>query len=161
MIKLPPGFALDLEWHGIESIKFAPGMFEAGSDSFFSYLLVFLLSKEDDVSEKSLHTQILAYYRGLAKAVMGGKKMPVNTDDFKFTLKALPADSDKKLISVWEGTLDWTEPFATQKAQTLNMEIHQWKNGDQPVLYFMVSPQKKDHAIWKEMRGYRDKFEIK
>jgi len=161
VISLPPGFAPDLAWHGIESIKFAPGMFQADSDSFFSYVLVFLLSKDDDVSEKSLHTQILTYYRGLAKAVMGGKRLPVNTDDFKLALKALPTDSDKKDISLWEGTLEWTEPFATQKAQTLNIEIQQWKNGDQPVLYFTVSPRGKDHAIWKEMRVYRDKFEIK
>ena len=167
VIKLPPGFARDLKWHGVESIKFAPGMFKAESESFFSYVLVFLLSKDDDVSGKAVHAQILTYYKGLAKAVMGGKRMSVNTDEFKLKLKAtdeskaIPADVGKGEVSIWTGTLDWIEPFATQKTQTLNIEVHLWKKGEQPVLYFTVSPQGKDHAIWKEMHGYREKFQIK
>lgn len=161
VIKLPPRFAPDLEWHGIESIKFAPGMFKPGSESFFSYVLVFLLSKDDDVSEKALHDQILTYYRGLAKAVMGGRGIPVDTGNFQLDLKADPVEDNKKYLSTWTATLDWIEPFATQKAQNLHIEVHQWKNADQPVLYFTVSPQAKDHAIWKEMRQYREQFEIK
>ena len=159
VIELPPGFAPDLQWHGIESIKFAPGMFKPDSESFFSYVLVFLLSKDDDVTEKSVHAQILTYYKGLAKSVMGGKNLQVNTDDFKLNLK--PVDAGDEDVSAWSGTLDWIEPFATQKPQTLNIEVNQWKKGGKPVLYFIVSPQERDHAIWKEMRGYREKFEIK
>ena len=169
IIKLPPGFAPDLQWHGIESIKFAPGMFQADSESFFSYLLVFLLSKDDDVSEKSVKAQILTYYKGLAKAVMGGKKLPVDTEKFSLDLqeeksdkpRAVPADAGKGEIKIWTGTLKWIEPFATQKPQTLNFEVHLWKKGEQPVLYFTVSPRETDHAIWKEMRPYRAKFTIK
>jgi hypothetical protein len=169
IIKLPPGFARDLKWHGIESIKFAPGMFKADSDSFFSYVLVFQLSKDDDVSESAVHAQILTYYKGLANAVMGGKNIPVNTDDFSLKLTksengetpgAVPADAKGKEVSTWNGTLDWTEPFATQKPQTLNLEVHLWKTDGRPVLYFTVSPQGKDHKIWEEMRGYRGKFKI-
>ncbi len=156
-ITLPPGFAPDLKWHGVEHIRFAPGMFKPDSDSFFSYLLVFLLNKDEakNVSkEGNVQAQVLTYYRGLAKAVMGGKGMPVDTEKFKLKL-------DKKEGSpVWNGALDWVEPFATQKAQKLNMEISIWQYQGAPVLYFVVSPQAKDQPIWKEMRKYRTAFEV-
>lgn len=167
VIKLPPGFAKDLKWHGTESIRFAPGMFDADSESFFSYVLVFLLSKDDDLTDKAVKIQVLTYYQGLASAVMGAGKDV--TDAFKLTLQkskageptSPPADAEKKKITGWTGTLEWVEPFKTKKGQTLNLEIHLWKNGERPVLYFAVSPQKTDHAIWDEMRKYRALFQLK
>ncbi|NNE93893.1 MAG: hypothetical protein HKN23_19765 [Verrucomicrobiales bacterium] len=169
IIQLPPGFASDLGWNGVESIKFAPGMFQADSDSFFSYVLVFLLAKDADVSEKGVQAEVLKYYRGLATAVMGGKGIEVDTEKFALKLEPIeitkpprdvPADAGDGEVKIWNATLDWTEPFATQKKQTLNFEIHLWKNDGRPVLYFTVSPQERDHEIWKEMRGYRAKFKV-
>lgn len=165
-IPLPPGFARDLKWHGVEHIRFAPGMFDPQSESFFSYILVFLLSKEDDVSEKAMSEQILTYYRGLAKAVMGRKGMAVDTNEFQLKQEAaeggaafIPAAAGDQDVKSWNAVLRWTEPFATQKPQTLNFEVHLWKQGDAPVVFFTVSPQPMDHEIWKEMRGYRAAFE--
>lgn len=168
VILLPPRFAPDLDWHGVESIRFAPGMFQPDSESFFSYLLVFLIGADDDVSEAAVHEQILVYYRGLAKAVMGGRGLPVDTDSFELKLDKVesgegsphPADAGDGEVNFWTASLDWIEPFATRKPQTLHFEVHLWKNGNRPVLYFTVSPQERDHAIWKEMRGYREKFTI-
>jgi len=166
VITLPPSFAKDLKWHGTESIKFAPGMFDAESESFFSYVLVFLLSKDDDVTDEAVKAQVLTYYQGLASAVAGLEKDV--TDKFKLKLnvpkeplKSKPADAGKDATKEWTGTLEWVEPFKTKAAQTLNFEIHLWKNGERPVLYFAVSPQKTDHAIWEEMQKYRALFELK
>jgi len=40
-IKLPPAFAPKMNWKGHEDIRFAPGMFDPKSDSFFSYDILF------------------------------------------------------------------------------------------------------------------------
>lgn len=168
VILLPPRFAPDLDWNGVESIRFAPGMFQPDSESFFSYLLVFLIAADDDVSEAAVHEQILVYYRGLAKAVMGGRGLPVDADSFKLKLESgdsdkggpNPADAGEGQVTFWTASLDWIEPFATRKPQTLHFEVHLWKNGGRPVVYFTASPQERDHAIWKEMRGYREKFTL-
>jgi len=167
VISLPPGFAQDLAWKGVENIRFAPGMFKADHESFFSYLLVFLLDKEADVSEAAVKKQVLVYYQGLAKAVAGKELPDLDTEAFKLKLKPVealkpnPGDKAGKAaagLKTWSGTLDWVEPFATKKAQTLNLEVHLWKHGEQPALYFTVSPQAADHAIWKEMRAFRAGF---
>lgn len=164
VIQLPPGFAPDLKWHGFESIRFAPGMFRPDAESFFSYVLVFILAADDDIGDEAIHSQVLTYYRGLARAVMTGKATPPKTEDFQLELKkedaAKAAGPARNEMKFWSGRLQWIEPFATQKPQTLHLELLQWKEGTRPVLYFAVSPQATDHAIWKEMRDYRAKFEI-
>src|SRR5204863_171753 len=45
-IELPPQFAPDMKWKGVEELRFAPGMFKAGADDFFSYALLFWLPED-------------------------------------------------------------------------------------------------------------------
>lgn len=150
-IELPPGFAPDLGWNGVEVIRFAPGMFQPESDSFFSYALVFLLEAGSDVSREAIQREVLTYYRGLATAVMGGKGIPVDAGAFTLDMEE---DSD----TVLRATLDWIEPFATRQAQTLHLEIHPWMHGQQPAIFFAVSPQPEDHVIWTELRRIQESF---
>jgi hypothetical protein len=162
-IPLPPSFATDLGWKGVEEIRFAPGMFEAESESFFSYVLVFLLEPGSDISEAGLKRELLTYYRGLSKAVMESKQRSVDTSGFTVTLakaeKADPVPAGAADVAAFTATLEWLEPFATQKDQTLHLEVHTWKHGDQLVVLSCVSPVKPDGgALWKSLRDIRAKF---
>lgn len=162
-LDLPPGFAPDLGWTGVEQIRFSPGMFQAGAPDFFSYVLVFLLEPGSDVSQTALERELLVYYRGLSKSVMEGKGMSVDTSGFTVSLVkgkqgpgALEFAPD---ATAWSGTLDWVEPFATQKAQKLHLELHLWRHGGSPVVFSCVSPvTPKTEAPWKELRRIRTKF---
>lgn len=165
-IDLPPGFAPDLGWTGVEEIRFAPGMFEAEASDFFSYILVFHLSPESDVSEAGLKRELLVYYRGLAKAVMAGKEKSVETKDFAITLTktddTTPAAPDAApKAEGWTGTLDWIEPFATEQKQRLHLEVHVWKEGDHPVVLSCVSPVDPGSEVaWPALRAIRRSFRI-
>lgn len=162
---LPPGFAPDLGWSGVEQIRFAPGMFQADQPDFFSYVLVFLLAAESEVTEAALKRELLIYYRGLSHAVMTGKEVPVDTSGFSISLA--PAEEQTDLprfapnVTAWTGTLDWVEPFATQKPQTLQLELHVWDYEGQPVVFSCVSPVDRANAApWKTLREIRSKFRI-
>ncbi len=162
-IQLPPGFAPDLGWKGVEEIRFAPGMFEAGSDSFFSYVLVFSLEPGSDTSEVALKREVLTYYRGLSHAVMKSKQLAVDTAGFTVALeKAAQAESvpaGAKEVAAYSGKLTWIEPFATQKDQTLHLEVHVWQHGGRPVVLSCVSPVAPNSgALWKTLRDIRAKF---
>lgn len=163
-IDLPPGFARDLGWTGVEEIRFAPGMFEAGAPDFFSYILVFHLAPESDVSEAGLKRELLVYYRGLAASVMAGKEKKVETKDFAITLTkadvaTLAAPDAAPKAEGWTGTLDWIEPFATEKPQRLHFEVHLWKEGDHPVVLSCVSPVDPDSEVaWPTLRAIRKSF---
>src|SRR4051812_41200275 len=66
-IELPPSFAPAMALQGIEEIRFAPGMFNPKSDSFFTYALVFSVPKTQELTPEVIKRELLAYYRGLAE----------------------------------------------------------------------------------------------
>lgn len=147
-ITLPPGFARDMTLKGVEVIRFAPGMFQPDSESFFSYALVFWLPETQPLTQKQLHDEFLKYYRGLATAVSRGRKLGVDPQDFK-----LQVSSVEKQPNSYRVALDWAEPFRTGKAQTLRFAISTTQPQDQDgvLLSIAASPQPYEHAIWKQL----------
>ena len=161
-IELPPGFAPNLGWKGVEQIRFAPGMFQSEAKDFFSYVLVFLLEPGAKTSEAALKRELLTYYKGLSEAVMKGKNETVDTSTFSLSLtktNALDsAPAKAKNVTAYTAALKWIEPFATQKNQTLHLEIHCWEHLGRPVVLSCVSPLERDQAFWSQLREIRKTF---
>jgi hypothetical protein len=164
-IALPPGFAPEMKLKGSEHIRFAPGMMNPESDAFFSYAFVFELEPTPELTEAVVKEEFLKYYRGLCKAVLNGKLPQV--DPSKFTLELQRAKSDATIILddknadmpvVYTGTLEWVEPFATKKPQTLNLDIQTWTRNDRSFIFACVSPQARDAVIWKQLHKIRDGY---
>jgi hypothetical protein len=157
VIKLPPSFAPDMKTKGVEDIRFAPGMFKPDHEDFFSYLFVInSTTGQKFTDEKFLHSELLAYYKGLAKSVSRGA---IDPRDFKLKLLRSKIFDDEK--ANFQGTLDWVEPFKTQKAQTLNFDLRITETNGTEYLFVCVSPQKSSHEIWKELFKVRDSFKVK
>lgn len=162
-LDLPPDFAPDLDWAGVEHIRFAPGMFQSDAPDFFSYILVFLLEPGSDTSKAGLESGMLVYYTGLSKAVMAGKNLAVDTSRFRASLEeATKTDGVPhvaKEANSWAGTLDWIEPFATQKPQKLYLEIHVWNHEGKLAVMSCVSPGAPDMDVpWKTLREIGTRF---
>src|SRR5262245_47121069 len=161
-IKLPPGFAPDMKLKGVEHIRFAPGMMKPESDSFFSYAFVFELQSKPELTETLVKEEFLKYYRGLCKAVLNGKFPDVDPSTFTMELERVtsdvkPSSGDKAedAPTQYTGTLDWVEPFATQKRQKLHLEIRTWTKDDHNYIFTCVSPQARDAAVWKQLHTIR------
>lgn len=166
-IPLPPGFARDLGWTGVEEIRFAPGMFQPDEPDFFSYILVFALQPDSDISEKGLKQELLTYYQGLSEAVMSNAGLDVNAEEFTIALEKAARENGgapeaNPKATAWVGTLNWVEPFATKKEQTLHFEVHTWKQGDLPVVLSCVSPvdPKANEGPWMRLREIRKSFRL-
>ncbi len=164
-LELPPGFAPDMKLKGYEHIRFAPGMMKSGSETFFSYAFVFELSLKPELTEAVVKDEFLKYYRGLCKAVLNGKVPDVDPSDFTLELERAKSDSkpasDEKgagMPTYYTGKLDWVEPFATKKRQTLNLEIQTWTKNEHNYLFACVSPRPVEAAIWKQLHTIRDDY---
>ena len=164
-IELPPGFAPDMKWKGSEHIRFAPGMMKPASDSFFCYAFAFELQPKPDLTEAVVKDEFLKYYRGLCKAVLNGAIPDLDLSAFTLELQRVKSDtktsSDEKAgdtPTLYTGTLDWVEPFATKKPQKLNLEIQTWARNDRNYIFACVSPQTRDTAIWKQLHAIRDDY---
>lgn len=156
-IQLPPGFARDMNLKGTEHIRFAPGMMKPESDSFFSYAFAFELQQQPVLTEAVVKEEFLKYYRGLCKAVLGGKLPEVDPSRFTLDLKHAERDANASreeranAATHYLGTLDWVEPFATKKPQKLNLEIQTWTRDGSNYIFSCVSPQAPEAAIWKQL----------
>lgn len=155
-IQLPPGFAKDMSLKGVEHIRFAPGMMKAQSDTFFCYAFVFELQAKPELSEQVVSNELLKYYRGLCRAVMGQQIGEVDPATFSIKLKS-KTESDREYDQdVFVGSLDWVEPFATKKPQKLQLEIWVVNRKDKGNLLFAcVSPRPLDAKIWNQLRQIR------
>lgn len=149
-LSLPTVFAKDMTLKGFEEVRFAPGMFRPDAEDFFTYCFVFCLPNQSPPDQKTLTAELLKYYRGLAVAVTKGSGVDVKPDSF--TLKITPVkDSKTKSRAV----MTWVEPFATQKPQTLNLEIESVVDSSikGSLLKIAVSPKPHEAEVWKPMRN--------
>jgi len=164
-IELPPGFAPDLKLKGQEHIRFAPGMMKSTSETFFTYAFVFEVEPKPALTEAVIKDEFLKYYRGLCTAVLNGQRPDVDVSEFTLELKKAKPDAKEKTepqspdIPIdYTGKLDWVEPFATKKPQTLNLEIQTWTRNNKSYIFACVSPQPRTAKIWKELHTIRDNY---
>ncbi len=168
-IALPPEFAPEMKLEGVELIHFAPGMFDPGSDSFFSYVFAISTAGDAALAEGAIHDELLAYYRGLARSVLGGKGKKADTDKFTLEMKkapeasGAPAGAGKHAVTEYAGTLDWVEPFATAKPQKLYFEIHSWHDPEAGRSYLVAGTSPRpigEGALWRQLREVRSTFTV-
>jgi len=163
-IVLPPTFAPDVKLKGLEEIRFTPGMFQPQSDSFFSYVFVFQLENKPELTLEVTERELLAYYRGLATAVLKGRNASADTTTFTLKLTAtgasVEAPKPPQNLKQYTGDLKWVEPFVTGQSQTLHLEVETWQGEDSKHNYMFVcaSPKPKTATIWQQMREIRDSF---
>jgi hypothetical protein len=161
-IPFPLDFAPKLNYKGFEELRFAPGMFDPKSDTYFTYTFFWWLDGEPIITPEQLERDLVNYFQGLTSAV--GKSKGKEYDLSKVRAKVTPlAESETKLpykTKYYQAVVDTYDPFASQNLLTLNMEISLWdcdvsKNR---VAFFSVSPKAKDQAVWKAMQDIRDSF---
>ena len=161
-IVLPPDFAQDMAWKGVEEIRFAPGMFQPQAEDFFSYAFVFRLEANAKTDPVDIQRELLKYYRGLAVTVLRDQEVDLKPGAFKLVLEQPQAGQSrpdrKRGTQRLVATLDWTEPFVTRRRQALRMEADQWMAGENRFLFVCVSPQQSEAAIWNTLRRMRDSF---
>jgi hypothetical protein len=154
VIALPPGFAPTMSIQGVEDIRFAPGMFKPKAEDFFSYLFVIVSNTGQRFDHAFICQELLAYYQGLAKAVSKGA-----IDPSGFALELEPIKG-LRTHAGYRGSLDWVEPFATRKPQTLYFDVQVQQHTGKDYLIVSVSPQGQDHEVWKALQKVRASFRV-
>ena len=165
-IALPPkGFAPDLGLKGIEEILFAPGMFKADQPDFFTYVFLFAVEAKPVLTSEVLQKELFTYYAGLSKARLRNpnldtSKFSVNVRKMKHFEKKPKGSFD---VASFTATVNWIEPFATRKFQTLHIELQTFKFAGSPHQYLFVcaSPKPRDKAIWNTLREIRGNVALK
>lgn len=150
---------------GVEHIRFAPGMMNPRSDSFFSYAFAFEVQLRPALTELVVKEEFLKYYRGLCKAVLNGRLPDLDPSRFSLDLTRVEPTASTDSVEAkplnatqYSGVLDWIEPFATRTPQKLYLEIHTWSKKDHNYIFACVSPHAGESHIWNQLRAIRSGY---
>jgi len=156
-IDFPLPFAPDLPLRGFEELRFAPGMYDTESDTYFTYVFAMKLEGELNVDAKFLSSLLESYYRGLCLTVAKDR-------DFKIDGAKIKADVGEDHFEAprsrhFHAVLESFDPFVTGKPLTLHMEILvvQPTKTDQRI-FAAVSPKPIDDPVWKRLRAFKRLF---
>ena len=156
---LPPEFAPQITFKGVEDIRFAPGWGDSKNDEHWTYSFLWWLEGSPKIDAVILQASLKAYYEGLVSrnitGVPANKIVPTTT-----TVKKISrAPGDAETFSASINMLD----YHTQQPMTLNCLIHvkECKDQKHSAIYFEISPKPLTHPVWKKMNQIGDSFDCK
>lgn len=144
VIPFPIEFAPEITLNGVEELVFLKGMYKPEEEDFFSYAFSWThkIKNNESFSRDQLQKLVTAYYKGLYKAVSGGKEHE-------------PTITLEQQKGKYTGRIKWIEPFVTKQPQVLNFNARETrcKRSNEIRWYFLVSPQPKTHSVWKQLES--------
>ncbi len=155
VLEFPLIFARSLPYKGEEHIRFAEGWGDINSETYFSYIFLWSLDEDPDLTITKIESDMNIYFTGLMK--MGlitkfrfFKKLPETVASFK-------EDDDKS----FEGFIEVYDAFFKKEIIILNTKISMSYCGNlgKHFVYFRLSPKKFQDPIWDELHKVNVKFD--
>jgi hypothetical protein len=152
---LPPSFSPAFPYHGVEELRFSPGMFSIDSSDYFSYAFVARLDNTPSFTPEDVRNYLLIYFKGLCAST--AKQRNLNIDTSKITVSV-----EKSAPSTYSAVLNIFGIFADGAPVVLNADIKvvNDRNAQQTYLVYIASPQKKTHVIWQQLYQIQSGFAI-
>lgn len=158
-IAFPLGFAPELEYEGVEELRFAPGMFNADSEDFWTYAFVWWISDRSSLEPAGLAKDLEFYFAGLTRAVAPERGFDASAATHDVQLAMFENGGDDSEID-FKGGATVFDPFATGESISLNIRVKQTSCLEEGRLavVFELSPQPLIHQVWSSLAGIRDGF---
>lgn len=157
-IPFPLGFAPELDYEGLEEVRFAPGMFKAGSEDFWTYSFIWWIAEDSSISAEGLETDLEAYFSGLARAVTEGRDVDLSKATFEVSISAPDSGSDSDADYV--GSAKIFDPFVTSDMISLNLRVEKVLCSEEHRLavFFGLSPKPSGDPVWSDVAAIRQGF---
>ena len=157
-IDFPLPFAPKLKYDGFEELGFAPGMFDAQSETYFTYIFAMKITTDISIDVKMLRSLLETYYRGLCRAVAKGTEFDI--DESKILSTVAEDHYEAKDSRHFTVTLESYDPFVTGKPLKLHLEmLVVEKSPSDHRIFAIVSPTPADSSVWNQLRELKKKFQ--
>jgi hypothetical protein len=142
-LDFPLSFAPDIELEGYEELRFAPGMFQPGSDTYFSYILGVRAVGELTVDEAFLQSFLLKYYRGLCDSVGSARELELDLSKVSATVATAETG--------YHATVEMFDAFGSGQPLTLHLELFAHTAENATEIFGLASPLEKTEPVWKQL----------
>jgi hypothetical protein len=155
---LPPAFAPEISYNGIEDIRFSPGWAKSGSDQYWSYAFLWLVEGKHSLTVEKLSNYLAAYYKGIYTVNLKDKPAPKPGFTTARFQKIKTAGPDQE---TYEGSVT-TLNYLNHEALLLHVRVHlrNLPGTKATAIFFEVSPQPHTHAIWKDLGEVINGFKL-
>lgn len=145
---VPISFAPQINYKGVEDIRFAPGWANVKSEEYWTYAFLWYLDARPQTNEKIIADNLMAYYTGLIK---------VNSDLAKTAKeKPMPVTTSFKKTTTYKDDLEtytgkvMMRDYMQRKPIVLNCIVHLkvCAEDNKTFLFYELSPQPFTHANW-------------
>jgi hypothetical protein len=150
---VPPGFAPDVKLAGFEEIRFAPGMFDNTSPTYFTCILVISANGAPELGAPEIQDFLQKYYRGLSVGL--GQRKGLAIDAAQMIAEVTPGASNR-----YTARVIFFDSFTDGRKIALNVEarVVPAAGTGKTYLTLLVSPQGKDNEIWPRLREMEGKL---
>lgn len=157
---LPPAFAPDFPYKGVEELRFAPGMFKKDTATYFTYAFVAQLDSVTAFSQEDTRNYLLIYYKGLCRQTAKDRKLLIDTDKITVSTekkKYLPAGE-----AIYNASVNMFGVFTDGASLQLNIEVKVLinRNAQKTYLVVIASPRERTDAIWEELYKIQKDFKV-
>ena len=156
---LPPDFAPNIPYKGVEELRFAPGMFKKDSVDYFTYVFVAQIDSLVTISQSDIRSYLLDYYKGLCSVTAKERKLSIDTTKINAVVTKKKDAPVKEAI--YEAIVNIFGVFADGAPVQLNLEINviTKATAKKTYLFVIASPRDKTEQTWKELYEIRAKHE--
>ena len=162
VVTFPLSFAPELGYEGHGDVRFAPGMFTAGADDFWTYSFVWWLPADTEISAERLSADMDTYFSGLAALIMASRELdvPEHNASAHFTARGEASAAASQNLSL-KGRVETLDAFATQSPVALNAHVDTvpCPEQDRLALIFAFSPQPYAHENWRALDAIKTTFQ--
>jgi hypothetical protein len=150
----PPPWAKSLPWKGRLEIRFPPGWFQAQSDEFWSYPVLYTLDGDVLAKRDDLEKALRAYDAGLYDGKFEASRIQIKIGDDRKT------ETRGHAVVRRSVTVDGYDPLVTRAPLKTNLEVFRWycpKTRATSVLILRSPrPLKEDDPVWSQLLKFWD-----
>ncbi len=157
VLKFPLIFARSLPYKGEEHIRFAEGWGDVTSEEYFSYVFVWILEENPNLTTKKVESDMNTYFTGLMK--MG---LIINFRFFKkLPQTSVSFTSNSGSNTSFLGSIEMYDAFFKKENILLNatVSVSYCNKIGKHIVFFRLSPKDFRHAIWKKLNDVAIKFD--
>jgi hypothetical protein len=158
---IPIAFAPDIQYMGVEDVRFAPGWGNAKSNEYWTYAFLWYLDGKPEMNSKTIELNLKAYYTGLIGSNIERRKIPAD----KITPVKVSVDEVKTEngdMKTFGGKIEMLD-YMEQKPMTLNCIVHlkSCVGQNHTFIFYQISPKPFSDNVWKNLQQIWLEFDCK
>ncbi len=158
VFSLPPDFAKQIRYKGVEELRFFPGWSDVKTEDYWSYAFLWWLEGNQDIDVSVLEDNLKILYTGLIDRNVVQRKIP-KEKLFPVEVKIHNIKTAAGDLKTFEGTVHMLD-YLQQLPMILNLRIHIRDCTDKTHSYIFleISPKSFDHPNWQQLDKLYEEF---